>query len=212
MKIILPGDMIADKPVRMENAVVEGGKTYATVIGLLDEEKAAFIPLETVWYPRQGDFVIGIVENAKNNVYTVNFNSPFRGLILPPRRDFRSRAPPERQEIMNMGDAVSGFIREVKRESDQIITIVERPRRLFGGKMMTVRPSKIPRVIGKTNTMLKQLETGTHSTILVGMNGIVWMKGGNVALAMQAINKIQEEAHVGGLTERIAKMLSEGSK
>jgi len=221
MKIVLPGDKISDSPVRMENAIVEGGKTYATVMGMLDESGGAFVPLESVWYPRQGDFVIGIIENSKNNVYTVSMDSPFRGLILPPPRprfggrgrDFgRGPMREERQEIMHVGDVVSAFVKEVKRESDQIILILERPRRLFGGKLVEVRPSKVPRVIGKASTMLKQLEDGTKCTILVGLNGIVWLKGGDVQLAQKAIQKIQEEAHVSGLTERISEMLTKGAK
>ncbi|MDE1874161.1 MAG: hypothetical protein KGI04_03525 [Candidatus Micrarchaeota archaeon] len=218
MRIILPGDKISDNPVRMENAIVENGKTYATVMGMLDDEHGSFIPLESVWYPRQGDFVIGIVENSKNNVHTVQLDSPFRGLILPPPRprfgrgrDDRFGGRPqreERQEILRVGDVVSCFVKDVKREADQIILILERPRRLFGGKLVEVRPSKIPRVIGKASTMLKQLEDGTKCTILVGLNGIVWMKGENVPLAQKAINKIQEEAHISGLTERVTELLA----
>lgn len=217
MKIVLPGDKISDSVVRMENAIVENGKTYATVIGMLDEERGAFVPLESVWYPRPGDFVIGIIENSKNNVYTVNLDSPFRGLILPPPRRFghgrdfgRGNAPEERQEIMQMGDIASCFVKDVKREADQIILILERPRKLYGGTLVEVRPSKIPRIIGKANTMLRQLEEGTKCTVLVGLNGVVWLKGGNVALAQKAIAKIQEEAHISGLTERISAMFKAG--
>ncbi len=218
MKIVLPGDKISDGPVRMENAIVENGKTYATVIGMLDDSKGTFVPLESVWYPRQGDFVIGIVENSKNNVHTVQLDSPFRGLILPPPRprfggrdrDRGGMRNEERQEILHVGDVVSSFVRDVRRESDQIILILERPRKLFGGKLVEVRPSKIPRVIGKENTMLRQLEDGTKCTILVGLNGIVWLKGGDAQLAQKAISKIQEEAHISGLTERINEMLAKG--
>ncbi|MGA3020996.1 MAG: KH domain-containing protein [Candidatus Micrarchaeales archaeon] len=202
MKTILPGEQISDKPVRMENGVIEDGKTYATVIGLLDEASQAFIPLETVWYPRRDDFVIGIVENSRNSVYNVNLSSPFRGLIIGRRGE----------TSMNIGDVVSASIRDVQRESDQIINILWRERKLFGGKLIMVRPSKVPRIIGKQNTMIKQLEAGTKSTILTGMNGMVWIKGGDIPLAIKAIKKIQDEAHVSGLTERIAKMLNEESK
>ncbi len=216
MKIVLPGDKISDTPVRMENAIVENGKTYATVIGMMDESRGAFIPLESVWYPREGDFIVGIIENSKNNVYTVSMDSPFRGLILPPPRprfggrggrDERFGRHEERREIMHMGDIVSAFVKEVKREADQIILILDRPRRLTGGKLIEVRPSKVPRIIGKESTMLRQLETGTKCTILVGLNGIVWLNGEDVPLAQKAIAKIQEEAHVGGLTERISELL-----
>lgn len=219
MKIVLPGDKISDSPVRMENAIVEDGKTYATVIGMLDESRGAFVPLESVWYPREGDFVVGIVENAKNNVYTVSLDSPFRGLILPPPRprfggrgrDFGRRPEREpRPEPLHIGDIVSVFVKDVKREADQIILILDRPKRLFGGRLIEVRPSKVPRIIGKASTMLQQLETGTKCTILVGLNGIVWLKGDNVALAQKAITKIQEEAHVSGLTEKVNEMLAQG--
>ncbi len=211
MRTILPGDKISDTPLRAENAIVEGGKTYATVIGMLDETKGTFIPLETVWYPREGDYVIGIVENSKNRVYTVYLESPFRGLILPPPRprfrDMRHEHT-ERQEVLQIGDVVSVFVREVKREADQIILILDRPRRLMGGKLVDVRPSKVPRILGRANTMLTQLQDMTKSTILVGLNGLVWIKGGNVPLAQKAIAKIQDEAHVSGLTERIKEMLA----
>jgi len=221
MRIVLPGDKISDSPIRMENAIVENGKTYATVIGMFDESKGAFIPLESVWYPRQGDFVIGIVENSKNNVYTIQLDSPFRGLILPPPRPrfgrrrmddrFGGRQREERQEMLHVGDVVSAFVKEVKREADQIILILERHRRLFGGKLIEVRPSKVPRIIGKASTMLKQLEDGTKCTILVGLNGIVWIKGENVPLAQKAIVKIQDEAHISGLTQRISELLASGN-
>lgn len=213
MRIILPGDKISDSVVSVENAVVENGKTYATVIGMLDDEKGTFIPLEGIWYPRGGDFVIGIVENAKNNVYTVTMNSPFKGLILPPPRSFgrdRRDDRSEKQEVLQVGDIVSAFVRDVKKESDQIIMILEGQRKLSEGKVVIVRPSKVPRIVGKTNIMLKLLEDGTKSNILVGTNGVVWLKGGDVPLALKAIDKIQEEAHISGLTERIGTMLKSG--
>lgn len=202
MKTILPGDMISDKPIRMDNGIIENGKTYAAVMGLLDESSQNFIPLETVWYPKPDEFIVGVVENAKNSVYTINMNSPFRGLIIARRGD----------DSMHIGDMVSASIRDVRRESDQIITILWRERKLFGGKLISVRPSKIPRIIGKANTMIKQIETSTKCQTLVGLNGNIWIKGGNMQLAVKAIMKIQDEAHVSGLTDRIAKMLSEESK
>jgi exosome complex component RRP4 len=202
MKTILPGDKIADKPVVMENGYVEKGKTYATVIGLQDEASQNFIPLETVWYPKPDEFIVGVVENAKNSVYTINMSSPFRGLIIARRGD----------DSMKIGDIVSASIRDVRREADQIITILWRERKLFGGRIIKVRPSKIPRIIGKSNTMIMQIQNATHCQILPGLNGIVWLKGGNMQLAIKAINQIQAEAHISGLTDRIAKMLAEESK
>ena len=41
------------------------------------------------------------------------------------------------------------------------------------------------------------------------MNGIIWLKGGDVELATKAIMRIQTEAHVSGLTDRIKEMLEQ---
>jgi len=45
-RIVLPGDKLADVQLRIENALLEGGKTYATVPGLFDDANKSFIPLE----------------------------------------------------------------------------------------------------------------------------------------------------------------------
>ena len=87
-----------------------------------------------------------------------------------------------------------------------------RERKLYGGKIIDVKPSKVPRIIGKNNTMIKQLTEGTKSTIIVGMNGRIWIKGGDVALTTKAILRIQEEAHTSGLTDRIREMLEKSKK
>jgi len=202
-RIVLPGDKLADKQLQIENMLFEEGKTHATVIGLFDDEKEAFIPLESVWYPRPEDDIIGVVEDSRNGVYTVNMDSPFKGLIIS-----RHGSGPD----LNVGDVVNAIVRSVKRESDKVILILVRPRKLYGGKVIAVRPSKVLRIIGKSSTMLKLLADKTKSNIVVGINGVVWLKGGDVQLAAKAIAQIQEEAHVSGLTERITKMLSKESE
>jgi exosome complex RNA-binding protein Rrp4 len=60
--------------------------------------------------------------------------------------------------------------------------------------------------------MIKQIAEGTKASLSVGMNGLIWVKGGDSDLATNAILRIQEESHVAGLTERIAKMLSGASQ
>ena len=158
--IVLPGDKLADKPLHIEGALLEGGKTYATVMGLFDAERGSFIPLESVWYPKVEDSVIGVVEDARNGVYTVNMNSPFKGLIIS-----RHGAGPE----LYGGDIISAIVRSVKRENDKVILILVRPRKLAGGRVIHIRPSKVLRVIGKSNTMLNLLTGGTKSDIVVGI-------------------------------------------
>jgi len=39
MEIVVPGDMILDKPIHMENTFIEENKTYAAVLGIFDKER-----------------------------------------------------------------------------------------------------------------------------------------------------------------------------
>ncbi len=198
-RIVLPGDKLADVQLRIENALLEDGKTYATVVGLFDDDSKSFIPLEGLWYPKPEDEIVGLVEDSRNGVYTIGMESPFKGLIIS-----KYGSGPD----LDTGDVVSAVVRSVKRESDKIILILVRPRKLYGGKVIEVKPSKVPRIIGKANTMIQLLAGKTKCNIVVGMNGMIWLKGGDVPLALEAIRKVEDEAHISGLTERITKMLS----
>ncbi|MDE1855950.1 MAG: hypothetical protein KGH49_01810 [Candidatus Micrarchaeota archaeon] len=198
-RIVVPGELLADKPIRMEAGFIEGNNTYSTLLGIYHEEKGVLVPLEGLWYPQRGDIVIGIVEEARLNAYNIELNSPYKGIIIAKFVETR----------LQRGDVIEAEVKEI----DETKTVVlMRPKKLFGGKIFDVKPSKIPRIIGKQNTMVDQIRNGTKSVIMVGMNGRVWLKGGNVALATEAVLKIVEEAHTTGLTERIKALLGPQSQ
>ncbi len=193
-KLVIPGEIISEKSIRLDHTIVEGGKTCSTIIGLYDDQANSLIPVEGLWYPRPGEKIIGIVEETKLNTDTIALNAPYKGIVI---------------SKFSEGNMVNGDILEATvKELDKTGTIVLiRPRVLYGGKVLSVKPSKVPRILGKDNTMIKQISEGTKSSISVGMNGLIWIKGGDSDLATQAVLRIQEESHVPGLTERIAKML-----
>ena len=58
--------------------------------------------------------------------------------------------------------------------------------------------------------MIKQLSADTQTYVVVGMNGLVWMKGGKIDLCTEAIVMIQQEAHTSGLTDRVKNLLEMG--
>ena len=81
-RIVIPGEMLVEKPLRTENAMIEDNKTFSTVLGIFNDEKGILTPLEGLWYPRRGDIVLGIVEEARLNSYNVELSSPFKGIII----------------------------------------------------------------------------------------------------------------------------------
>ena len=196
-QIIVPGEIVSQSQARMDNAYVENGKTYSKVMGLYDEEHKSVIPLEGPWKPRIDDAVIGIVSEEKNKVYEVDLGFFGRTLLIVGKFD---------RESYKVGDIIEATIKDIE---DRKTIILTRARPLEGGTVLAIKPSKVPRVIGKANTMVKQISEAAKTYIIVGMNGMIWMRGGNIALATEAIRKIEAEAHMSGLTERIRLMLEQ---
>jgi exosome complex component RRP4 len=196
-QIVMPGDVIAEKPARVEHSYIENGKTYAGILGMFDSERNSIVPLEGAWVPRIGDKVIGVVTGTRSTVYEVDLDFFGRSILIGSKFD---------RHTYRLGEVIEAEVKDVE---DRKTVILDRPRTLFGGTILKIKPTKVPRVIGKANTMLMQIASFTKSTIAVGNNGIVWLKGGNIALATGAIRKIEEEAHTSGLTERIKQMLEE---
>jgi exosome complex component RRP4 len=78
------------------------------------------------------------------------------------------------------------------------------------GQIVRVSPAKIPRIIGRKGSMISMLKKETKCNITVGQNGLVYVSGRNredERIAISAINKIEEEAHTSGLTDRVTNMV-----
>ncbi|MBI5635541.1 RNA-binding protein, partial [Candidatus Micrarchaeota archaeon] len=78
-KVLLPGDMISDKPLRVEGSFIEDGKTFASVISLMRDDKS--IPLKGYYLPRPGDYIVGVISDVRFSSYSVDLNAPFDGTI-----------------------------------------------------------------------------------------------------------------------------------
>lgn len=193
-RIVVPGEKIHNQPLRIENTISDSNGTYSCILGSFDEDTKMMIPLEGLWQPKSGDTIIGVVEEDRGTTFTVNLNAPYKGLIISKFIESDIRA----------GDTIVATIKDLEKGGTAILI---RPKALEGGKMISVKPSKIPRIIGKANTMVNQITAGTGTSVIIGLNGIVWLKGGDLDLTTSIILKIEEEAHTSGLTDRIKAML-----
>ncbi len=194
-RIVLPGELLAEEPMRFDNSYMENGKTYSKVLGIYEDEKKSIVPLEGVWNPHIGDIVVGIITEVRNAVYMVDLAYFGRGILISSKY--------ERQEY-TPGTVIEA---EVKNIEEKNTIILQYPKALYGGTILEVKPTKVPRIMGKANTMVSQIRDLTKTNMVVGRNGVVWMKGGNIALATSVIRQIETEAHTSGLTERIKKEL-----
>ena len=193
-KIVLPGDLLFNGVLRIPNTYVEDGKTYAAVVGMLDENNR-FIPLEMQYTPNVGDFVVGIVTESRSSGYTIDLSLPYKGFLNTKFRHIH----------LNLGEVISGKIYEIR--SDHTITISD-ARRLPNGKLINFPPAKIPRLIGRKSSMISLIKEGIHGDLVVGNNGYVWVsEHTDIPLFLKIIDYISKHAHRSGLTDAISKMV-----
>ena len=78
-----------------------------------------------------------------------------------------------------------------------------------GGILINITPTKVPRLIGKKGSMINMIKDETRCEVIVGQNGVVWVKGEPAMerVAEKVINMIEEQAHTSGLTDRVREML-----
>jgi exosome complex component RRP4 len=80
-----------------------------------------------------------------------------------------------------------------------------------GGILINITPTKVPRLIGKKGSMINMIKDQTRCEVVVGQNGVVWVKGKPEMerVVQKVVKTIEEEAHTSGLTDRIRDMLVE---
>ena len=198
--IVLPGEIVAESPQRIQNAYIENGKTYSKIMGMYEPNSRGIIPLEGSWNPNPEDTVVGVVLEPKGKVYIIDLMFFGRCLLIPNKFEDYS---------FETGDVIEAKITDVENRKT---IILGGGKLLEGGKVIRVKPKKVLRVIGKKNTMIDQIKAITKTDIVVGLNGIIWLRGGEMDLATDAIFKIEREAHVSGLTESIKQYLESNTK
>ncbi len=197
-RIVVPGELITDKRKKTGSHVfVREGKIYSEVIGLANDEGeyASVVPLEGSYIPMRNDLIVGVVSGEKFSGYDVGINTLYPTYLS--KKEIRDR--------LKVGSILSAKIRDIdeRREVD-----IENIRVLYDGEIITVSPVKVPRIIGREGSMLNVLKDGTGSSIIVGRNGWIWAKGGNIPLLIESINKIESEAHTANLTNKMEEFLS----
>ena len=171
-RIVIPGELVSEERKRLgSNVFVANGKIYSKVVGVTSDEGdyANVVALEGGYEPRRDDVVIGAIVRVVHAGYEIDIGSATNSFV--PRGAFR--------DDMVEGDLVTAkisFVDEMKQAE------LDFPRRIFGGEILKVTPVKVPRFIGKNASMLEILKEGTGSTIIIGKNGRVWAKDGNIAL------------------------------
>lgn len=215
-QIVTPGELLAEGDyIAGSNTYKEGFKIYASRLGLVEYEERTVqvIALNSVYIPSPGDQVIGKIEDISVNGWIVDINSPYKGIL---RANDAFNRPFKQQRnnlasLLDVGDLILAKVIAFDRTIDPILTIREPGLgKITQGQIVRVSPAKVPRIIGRKASMINIIKRETECKIIVGRNGIVLVSGPspeNERLAILAIERIAQEAHTSGLTDRIAEMI-----
>jgi len=215
-QLVTPGDLIADgNYIAGENTYKENGKVYATHVGLVDhkEKRVSVVALKAVYVPKIGDTVIGKVTDVTLGGWILDLNAPYSGMLRGSDVIERSYRPQKDDltSIFDVGDSVIAKIVSFDRTRDPLLTVREPGLgKITRGQIVAITPTKIPRIIGRKGSMISMIKHETGCQILLDQNGLVLISGKtseSIQLAVTAIQKIDNESHTSGLTERVTEML-----
>ncbi|MDD3492443.1 MAG: exosome complex RNA-binding protein Rrp4 [Candidatus Thermoplasmatota archaeon] len=212
-KIVIPGMQVGttEQHKQGRGTFREGEKIFANRLGILEERSGYLnvISLSGVYDPVQGDTVIGVIEDVSKMSWLVDINAPYPALLrvdeVPWRVEYGETA-----KYLNIGAVVVvnvAFINEAR--NIEVSMKGNHCKKVEEGIIVDIQPSKVPRVIGKNGSMVSLLREHTGCWIFVGQNGRVWVKGDDdkMSLLVEAIHKIEREAHTPGLTSKIEAFL-----
>jgi exosome complex component RRP4 len=215
-QLVTPGDLLAEGTyVTGENTYKEDNKIYASRLGLVEYEdkKVNVVALRAFYIPRVGDAVIGTIVEVGFNGWIVDINSPYLAILRASDVLSRPFRPQENDlfKVLDVGDLVIANVIAYDRAHDPRLTVSEPGLgKITRGQVVKITPTKIPRLIGRKGSMISMIKQETGCHIILGRNGIILITGKSLEderLAIMAINKIEDESHTSGLTDRIAQVI-----
>jgi len=216
--LAIPGDILAKglEYLPGQGCFRSENEIKSKFLGLVrvKERMLSVVPLAGVYIPKPGDGIIGKIIDMQNMFWIVDINSPYDAILQLGEavRDYVDIYKTDISVYFDIGDVIYAKVLNVTKSRNVSMTMADyRSKKLTGGRVMHITPSKVPRLIGKAGSMIELIKNKTGCQIVVGQNGIVWFRGTNEALASRAITTVEREAHTEGLTDRITKMLEEGA-
>ncbi len=219
-ELVVPGTLLAQGPFKNGRGTFrEGNRIYSTVVGLVEVrgDLIRVIPLEGPYMPEVGDNVLGKIVDVRFSNWAVDIGAPYEASLrvqdaTEERIDLMKT---DLRKIFDIGDIIYAKIKGYNEINQIDLTTKGMPFKggpLRGGQLVTITPSKVPRLIGKGGSMINLIKKLTNTRIIVGQNGWVWVSGRNdelEKLAIEAILKVDRESHTQGLTDRIKEFLTE---
>ena len=211
-KIVYPGDKVEAGDLKPRNGMYESDSEFFSEYFGVIQESEKFIdvaPFNSPYLPRVNDKIIGKIMDIGPTMWTVDINSPYYSLLHMNDTPWHVSSG-DLERYLNVGDYVYARISVSNEIRESWISMRDNGmRKLETGRIISVKPPKVPRVIGKGGNMINIIKTYTDTKVIVGQNGFIWVDGeiDNVKKAIDAIRIVEKEAHTIGLTDRMEEYL-----
>jgi exosome complex component RRP4 len=200
-RLVTPGMAIGPSDgIRVgSGALAHNDTIIATRLGWVREinNTVSVDPINSAYMPRSGDLIVATVAEVRNNLWFMNINGPFQGLLPMSLAPWKVEFGAARQH-MGIGDVVLARVQEVDECHNVVLTMKGVGlRRLNEGSLHSVPINHIDRLRGEGNTMLQRLRDASDCRIIIGENGKVWIDGDSdgMAWARKAIALVQSSGH-----------------
>lgn len=214
-EIVVPGEIIVsgDDYLPGDWTRREGKDIVAERFGLAERSGRLIkiIPLSGTYMPRAGNIVIGKVTDVTFNGWLIDINAPYSG-FLPVAECPRFINKEDLQEFISINDMVVAKVDSVKPKGVDLTIKIRGLGKQEDGMIININPNKVPRIIGREGSMINLIKQETGCDIIVGQNGLVWIKGNSIdeeLFAKKSIIEITKKSFVHGLTEKMQKWFEE---
>lgn len=215
-QVVVPGEVLATGLDNLPGygTYRNGENIHAGMLGLTSVEgrTVKLIPLAGKYIPKQGDVIIAKIFDVTFSGWRAEINSAYSAMLSLKEgtTDFVERGA-DLTKYYTFKDYIVSRIVNVT--SQNLVDLTMRGpglRKLHEGRIISITPCKVPRVIGKKGSMVSMIKNATECQITVGQNGWIWLTGKDPkkeAIAEKTIKLIEEKAHTSGLTEKVKEFL-----
>lgn len=215
--LVTPGELLAEGMDCLPgaNTYRQNDQIYAKILGLVYfvGKVIKITPLCGPYVPKTRDKIIGKVIDITLNGWRVDTSTAYSAILnIKDATSRYVRKDEDLSKIYAIGDYL--VVKIVNVTSQNLIDLAMREPgldKVTGGRIIKINSQKVPRLIGKEGSMVNLIKAKTNCEIVIGQNGLVWIKGvpEQEYIAEQVVKFVEEKAHQSGLTEKVEQFLSQ---
>ncbi|MFH1432435.1 MAG: exosome complex RNA-binding protein Rrp4 [archaeon] len=211
-KVVVPGEVLKESMDMLPGTGTfrEGKNIISKVLGIekTDGRVISVTPLSGVYIPQKRDTVIGEITGINFSNWSVDIGGPYEANLSIAEVQGYIERDADLSRFYAVGELIFVKIHDISKTKYVSLSMKDpKARKLSGGLIVDLTPSKVPRLIGKAGSMIQLIKQRTNTMISVGQNGRVWIKGEHEEVAVRAIKMVEDYSHTSGLTDKISEML-----